>query len=328
MSESRAEARDHWRPLGRTGTLVSPLALGTATFGVAPGEREAARVVAAALDAGITLMDTADSYGNQARFDRPGAPAAADRASAEELLGHALSGRRDEAVVCTKVGEQSFPGPNGRGLGRAHVVAAVERSLRRLCTDRIDVLHVHHPDPATGVEEMLATFDGLIRSGKVLHWGLSTFAGWQVAEVLLRADAMGVPRPVVHQVRYSALHRGVEAEVLPACRNFALPVTAFSPLAGGLLADRTGIDAPVGAQRWKGPGPAASERRRAAAFAGLAAEAGLDRAQLALAWVLSRPGLTSAVVGPESTEQLLALAPAMTLEVPSDLLAAVDSALT
>ncbi|WP_244931379.1 aldo/keto reductase [Nocardioides sp. W7] len=305
-------------PLGDTGPAVSRLAIGTATFGVAPRAEDVDRLVGAALDAGINLLDTASSYGDQARFDRPGRPAATERASAEELLGRVLGARRDEVVLCTKVGERILDGPDGAGLGRTHVRRALERSLRRLRTDHVDVLHAHHPDPTVPVDELLLTFDELIRDGSIRHYGISTYAGWQATEVVLRADALGVPRPAVHQVRYSARHRQVESEVLPACRHLGVPVTAFSPLAGGLLAAGTAERTHLGSARWQGPGPDADDRRFAAAFAAVADAHGLDPAVLALAWVLAQEGVVSAVIGPESVEELAALNPAMTVDLDSE----------
>lgn len=297
--------------LGRTGLQVSRLALGTATFGVAPRAEDVDRLLGAALDSGINLLDTASSYGDQARFDRPGVPSADQRESAEELIGRTLGARRDEVVLCTKVGERIFPDANGRGLSRTHVRRALARSLRRLRTDHVDVLHAHHPDPATHVDELLLTFADLIREGSIRHYAISTYAGWQAVEIVLRADALGLPRPAVHQVRYSARHREVEAEVLPACRHLGLPVTAFSPLAGGLLAAGTAERTHLGSARWQGAGPDAADRRFAADFHAIAADYALDPAVLALAWVLAQDGVVSAVVGPESPAELAALVPAI-----------------
>ncbi|NPC97000.1 aldo/keto reductase [Nocardioides sp. zg-DK7169] len=305
-------------PLGSTGLHVSRLALGTATFGVAPRAEDVDRLLGTALDAGLNLLDTASSYGDQTRFDRPGAPAAGRRESAEELIGRHLGTRRDEVVLCTKVGERIFPGAHGRGLGRTHVRRALERSLRRLRTDHVDVLHAHHHDPDTPVDELLLTFADLVREGSIRHYGISTYAGWQVTEIALRADALGLPRPAVHQVRYSARHRQVEAEVLPACRHLAVPVTAFSPLAGGLLAAGTEDRTHLGSARWQGPGPDVADRRFAGSFRAVAAEHGLDPAVLALAWVLAQDGVVSAVVGPESADELAGLVPAMEVELSAE----------
>lgn len=297
---------------------LSRLALGTATFGVAPGAEDVDRLVSAALEAGINVIDTASSYGDQSRFDRPGAPGASDRESAETLIGRTLGRRRDQVVLCTKVGERIYDGPDGRGLGERHIRRALERSLSRLRTDHVDVLHAHHPDPSVPVDDLLMTFAALMDEGLIRHFGISTYAGWQTAEVALRADALGVARPAVHQVRYSARHREVESEVLPASRRFDVPVTAFSPLAGGLLAADTGRRVHIGSARWQGPGPSAADRRFATGFCEIARQHGFDPAVLALSWVLDQGGVVSAVVGPESPHELTALAPALDAVLPSE----------
>lgn len=312
-------------PLGGTGMLVSRLALGTATYGVAPRAEDVARLVDTALASGINLIDTASSYGDQARFDRAGLPSAEERASAEELIGRVLGGRRHQVVLCTKVGERISDGLDGRGLGRTHVRRTLERSLRRLRTDYVDILHAHHYDPATDVDDLLDTFGDLIREGSVRHYGISTYAGWQALEITLRADALNVPRPAVHQVHYSARHRQVEQEILPACRHLGVPVTAFSPLAGGLLAAGSAHATCVGSARWQGPGPDDEDRLFAAAFSRIADEHGLDPAHLALGWVLAQDGVVSAVVGPESPAQLAALLPAMRTPLSDELLGAVNA---
>lgn len=306
-------------------TELSRLALGTATFGVAPRAEDVDRLVGAALDAGINVIDTASSYGDQSRFDRPGTPAASARESAEALIGRTLAGRRDQVVLCTKVGERIFDGPDGRGLGERHIRRALERSLRRLRTDHVDILHAHHPDPATPVDDLLSTFGTLIDEGLIRHYGISTYAGWQTAEVAMRADALALPRPAVHQVRYNARHREVETEVLPAARRFKVPVTAFSPLAGGLLAANTTGRTHIGSARWQGTGPSAADRHFAEGFCDIARLHGCDPAVLALSWVLAQDGLVSAVVGPESPEELSALAPALDAVLPDEVRDAIDA---
>ena len=172
---------------------LSRLTLGTATFGVAPGADDVRSLIDAALDAGVTVIDTASSYGDQPRFDRPGAPAAPDRVSAEELIGRTLGPRRDRVVVCTKVGERIFDGPDGHGLGRTHVRAALARSLRRLRTDHVDILHAHHPDPSVPVDDLLATFSELIAEGTILHYGISTYSAAQATSVACAAEEVEMP---------------------------------------------------------------------------------------------------------------------------------------
>lgn len=316
------------RTLHGTGLQVSALSLGTATFGVAPDAQEALRLVDCAIDRGINVIDTANSYGNQSRFDRIGAPSAIERESAEELVGRALRRRRGDVVLCTKVSEAIGDGPNdggpsGGGLSRKHVMRMVERSLRRLQTDYIDVYYAHHPDPRTPVEEWLATFGDLIRQGKIRYYAVSTFAGWQIAETVLTADRLGVPRPACHQTRYSAAHRAIEAETLAASRHFDLDTTVFSPLAGGLLTDDARSRRYAGSARWGGPGFSAAEHALAGSFTALARSAACSPAHLALAWVLAQPGIVSAIVGPESTEELDELVGATELQLPVSLLEAI-----
>jgi 1-deoxyxylulose-5-phosphate synthase len=161
--------------LGNTGVKVSCIGLGTATFGVAPFEGDARRLVGRALDLGINLIDTANSYGNQARFDRAGAPPAEARASAEEIVGRALGARRHDVVLCSKVMEPVGAGPNERGLSRRHIFNQIEASLRRLGTDHLDLYYAHHPDPATPIEQTLRAFDDLVHQGKIRYATLSTY---------------------------------------------------------------------------------------------------------------------------------------------------------
>lgn len=317
-----------YRPLIGTGLQVSTLSLGTATFGVAPDPREALRLVDVALDRGINVIDTANSYGNQSRFDRVGAPPASERESAEELVGRALRGRRDDVVLCTKVSEAigdgpNDGGPNGGGLSRAHVMRMVERSLTRLQTDHIDVYYAHHPDPRTPIEEWLSTFGDLIEQGKIRYYAISTFTGWQIAETVLTADRLGVPRPACHQTRYSAAHRAIEAEVLPASRHFGLGTTVFSPLAGGLLTGGAVSRTYAGNARWGGPGFTGAELALAEQATALADGWACTPAHLALAWVLAQPGIVSAIVGPESARELDELVGAADLTLTAEQCAAV-----
>lgn len=205
--------------LGQTGVRVSRLALGTALFGVAPLEADAAGLVRRALDLGVNFFETANSYGNQARFDRPGRPPAEQRRSAEEILGQALAGRRHEVVLATKVMERVGPGVNDGGLSRRHIVQQAEESLRRLRTDYIDLYYAHHPDPATPLEQTLRAFDDLVRQGKVRYAGLSTFPAWQMTEALWTSDRLGLNAPVCNQASYSLATRSAERELVPACAS-------------------------------------------------------------------------------------------------------------
>jgi aryl-alcohol dehydrogenase-like predicted oxidoreductase len=174
--------------LGSTGVKVSRICVGTATFGVAPSERDADRVVHAALDLGINFVDTANVYGILSTFDRPGAPPAAEREPAERILGRALAGRRDDVVIATKSCVEVGPGVNDRGLSRRHIIQQVENSLRRLETDYIDLYYAHNPDPDTPLEQTLSVYDDLVRQGKLRYVALSNHPAWQLTHALWIAD--------------------------------------------------------------------------------------------------------------------------------------------
>ena len=205
--------------LGPTGVRVSRVCVGTATFGVAPSAHDAEGVVGAALDLGINFFDTANVYGSTPTFDRPGAPPASERESAEEILGRALVGRRDEVVLATKSGERRFD--PAAGLSRRYIIAQVEQSLRRLRTDHLDLYYAHFPDPDTPLEQTLAVYDDLIRQGKLRYVALSNHPAWQLTEALWIADDRRMASaPVCAQVMYSLLDRSAEAELAPrACAS-------------------------------------------------------------------------------------------------------------
>ena len=312
--------------LGRTGMRVSKIALGTATFGVAPEPGEAQRLVDAAIDNGVNLFDCANSYGNQARFDRPGSPPADRRASAEEILGRALHGRRHKAVLCSKACERVGDDVNDEGLSRRHLFAQVEASLKRLGTDHIDVYHAHHPDPDTPVEETVRAFDDLIRQGKIRHYALSTYPAWRLTEVLWRAERLGASAPVCHQVPYNLSFRLIEREVRPACEAFGVSITAFGPLGGGVFAGGDAISRDFsGHRRWGGPSFSERQIEAGRQLQELADESGTPVPHLAIAWLLARPAVAAAIVGPETTAELLSNVGAGDLELGDDLLAAVDA---
>jgi aryl-alcohol dehydrogenase-like predicted oxidoreductase len=221
--------------LGPTGVRVSKICLGTATFGVAPDAQEAERVVHAALDLGINFFDTANVYGASPTFDRPGVPPAAEREPAEQILGRALAGRRDDVVIATKSGERRFD--PAAGLSRRYIIQQVEHSLRRLSTDYIDLYYAHFPDPHTPLEQTLLVYDDLVRQGKLRYVALSNYPAWQVTQALWIADDRRlVAAPVGVQVKYNLIDRAAERELAPACVQFGLSILPFGPLHGGLLA--------------------------------------------------------------------------------------------
>lgn len=314
-----------YHPLGRTGVYVSVLALGTAAFGIAPLESDADRLIGRALDLGVNVIDTANSYGNQPRFDRPGAPPAAERASAEEIVGRAIKGRRSEIVLSSKVMEPVGEGVNQRGLSRLHIMQQVELSLRRLGTDHLDMYYAHHPDPDTPIDETMRAFDDLIRQGKIRYCALSTFPAWQAVETLWSAERLGASAPVCIQVPYNLSNRAVESDIIPLCLRHGLSLTVFSPLAGGLFAGPSALNRQfVGGRRWGGQGFNEADLKLAAELDALAKAHGKSHAALALAWLISRPAVASAIIGPESIEELEVNASAADLELSAELLAEID----
>jgi aryl-alcohol dehydrogenase-like predicted oxidoreductase len=307
--------------LGRSGVSVSRIALGTATFGVAPREEDAIRLVHAALDTGVNYIDCANTYGNQQRFDRPGAPAYDQRPSAEEILGSALIGKRQNVIISSKVMEPVGTGPNDRGLSRRHIMQQVERSLSRLRTDYIDLYYMHHADADTPIDQTLRAFDDLVRQGKIRYPALSTFNGWRMTEALWAADKFNLNAPVVNQVQYSLDARGVEAEVLPAARQFGLSIVAFSPLAGGLLANPPGSNREwSGKKRFGGAGFTPAQLELASKLDLIARESAIPHAHLSLGWLLAQPAVACAIVGAESLDELVAAVQGSEADIPAELL--------
>jgi 1-deoxyxylulose-5-phosphate synthase len=302
--------------LGRTGVKVSQICLGTATFGVAPTAQDADRLVGAAVDLGINFVDTADTYGNMPVFDRPGAPAAADREPAEQILGRALRGRRDEMVIATKSNGIVGPDINARGLSRRHIIHQVETSLRHLDTDYIDLYYAHDPDPDTALDQTLAAYDDLVRQGKIRYVGLSNHPAWQVTQALWIADDRHQQAPVVAQVKYNLIDRAAERELAPACQQFGLSIVPYAPLHGGLLADLHVLGRDVaGDQRFGAAGFSKGEIALARELDRLSRAWGLEPYQVSLAWLLSRPAVASAIVGAETPEELRANASAADVQL-------------
>ena len=304
--------------LGPTGVKVSKICLGTATFGVAPDAQEAGRVVHAALDLGINFFDTANVYGATPTFDRPGAPPAIEREPAEQLLGRALVGRRDDVVIATKSGERRFD--PAAGLSRRYIIRQVEHSLRRLGTDYIDVYYAHFPDPDTPLEQTLMVYDDLVRQGKLRYVALSNHPAWQVTQALWIADDRHLAAaPVCAQVKYNLIDRAAEDELAPACQQFGLSIVPFGPLHGGLLAGMQAEEREFsGDKRFGGSGFIDTELEIGRAVERLSQDWGLQPYQVSLAWLLSRPTVASAIVGAETEVEVTANATAadVTLDQP------------
>src|SRR5437763_243795 len=302
--------------LGTTGVKVSRICLGTATFGVTPTAQDADRVVGAAIDVGINFVDTADVYGNMPVFDRPGAPAAADREPAEQIVGRVLRGRREQMVIATKSNGIVGLDVNDRGLSRRHIIRQVETSLRRLETDYIDLYYAHDPDPDTPLEQTLAAYDDLIRQGKIRYVALSNHPAWQVVQALWIADDRRQHAPVAAQVKYNLIDRAAERELAPACQRFGLSILPYAPLHGGLLADLRVLNREVsGDQRFGAAGFTEAEIAIARELDRLSREWGLAPYQVSLAWLLSRPAVASTIVGAETVDELHANATAADVEL-------------
>jgi 1-deoxyxylulose-5-phosphate synthase len=283
------------RPFGTTGVTVAPLALGAMNFGDPTPPEESAVMLDRALDAGITLVDTADVYGES-----------------EQVVGDALaaSGRRDDVLLATKVGLPRGDERPEYWHGRQHIVASCERSLRRLQTDRIDLYQLHRPSTVVPLEETLGVLGELVEAGKVRWIGSSTFAAWMVMEELAIARERDLPAFVSEQPPYNLLDRRIENELLPMCERFGVAVVPWSPIAGGVLSgrydsvDRVPVDSRA-ARIWQTRDRVTEAGLGVAAAVGeLARERGLTSSQLALLWVKDQPGVTAPIVGPRTLAQL------------------------
>jgi aryl-alcohol dehydrogenase-like predicted oxidoreductase len=289
-----------YRTLGHTGLKVSPLCLGAMMFGAwgNPDHDDSVSIIHAALDAGINFIDTADVY---------------SAGESEEIVGKALAGRRDDVVLATKVHGQMGEDPNRAGNSRHWILRECEASLRRLGTDHIDLYQIHRPDPATDIDETLGALTDLVRQGKVRYIGSSTFPASQIVEAQWVAEKRQRERFVCEQPPYSLLVRGIEAEVLPVCQSYGMGAIVWSPLAGGWLSGKWRLGADDLTSRRSRMLPARydlsmpeNQRKLEAADAlgKLAAEAGLSLVQMAVAFTINHPGVTSAIIGPRTREQL------------------------
>ena len=293
-----------YRTLGRTGIKVSPYALGALALGTSignPDHDDSVRIIHKALDAGINFIDTSDTYGES-----------------EVVVGKALEGRRDSVVLATKFSRPIDDDPNHQGASRRWITTAVENSLRRLQTDYIDLYQVHRPDPATDIEETLSALSDLIHSGKVRAIGASQTPASDIIEAQWTAERRGLQRFRTEQPPYSILSRGIEREVLPIAQRYGMGILVWGPLAQGMLTGRVRKGQQTDLRR-AGLLKAFSDERRLDAveqIIPLAEKAGLPMTHLAMAFAIAHPGVTSAIIGPHTMEQL------------DDLLAAADVTLT
>ncbi|WP_449220918.1 aldo/keto reductase [Tistrella mobilis] len=315
------------RQLGASGLKLPVLGLGTGTFGGAgplfgawgnTDAAEARRMIDICLEAGVTLFDSADIYSDGA---------------SEEVLGQAIRGRRDQVILSTKIGLPTGPGGNDAGVGRDRLIRGVDAALRRLGTDRIDILQLHAHDAATPVEEVVATLDDLIRMGKLRHAGVSNYPGWALMKALAAADRTGRNRFVAHQVYYSLIGRDYEWELMKLGLDQKVGALVWSPLGWGRLTGRIGRNRPI---------PAGSRLHDTAAFAppvdeallyrvtdvldDIAAETGRTVPQIAINWLLGRPTVTSVIIGARNEAQLRDNLGAVGWRLTADQIARLDAA--
>ena len=288
----------NYSTLGRTGVQVSNACMGTMTFGWEPQdwgsfEEQAIKVGKKALDLGINFFDTADVYA---------------RGKSEEITGKIIKGKRDQLVLATKfVGKMSDTDPNARGASYLHIIRACEASLKRLQTDRIDLYQMHRPQPAIPIDECLRALDTLRQQGKILYYGSSTFAAWQLAEAHYIAKELGAAGFVCEQPPYNLLDRRIERELLPFCKTYNVGVIPWSPLAGGMLSGKYLDEKPKSGRYGKSDPMGRLEklpRQKLIRFRALAEKNGMSMTTMALAWVASQPQVTCPIIGARNEKQL------------------------
>ena len=303
------------RQLGTSGLLVSPICLGTMTFGTPVGESDSVKLVHQAIDMGINFVDTANVYEGYARY------LGSSGGVAEEIVGKAIQDRRESVVVATKVGAPVGPGPQDRGLSATHVLREVDNSLRRLQTDYIDLYIFHWPDKHTPLETTLAALDVAIRQGKIRYVGASNHNAAQLCEMLWIAERIGGPRIVSSQIPYSLLRREFHHDLI-FCQRHSIGVTPYQPLQGGLLTGkyRRGQSAPEDSRHAEKPEWMWQMTDELfdtlEGFEQLAREAEVPPARYALAWTLQQPAMSSVVVGVKRKEQIEDAVAALEVEIP------------
>ncbi len=307
-----------YRMLGRTGVKVSPLCLGAANFGHPTPEAESIQIINHAMDNGINLIDTSNSYG---------------KGESERIIGRALaaSGRRHETLIATKAHYPTGPGPNECGNSRLHLMRACEDSLRRLQTDYIDLYQLHRPSAEIPIDETLAALTDLVRQGKVRYIGSSTFPAWGLMDALLTSELKGYVRFISEQPPYNLLDRRIENEMVPLCQKYDVAILPWSPLAMGILAgrysdaknypanSRAKLVGGIYAQRITARGIEIGQQ-----FLQLAKELGLSGAQLGILWVKDQPGVTAPLIGPRTMQQLEEFLPVMEMQLDDATRAACD----
>ena len=301
-----------YRNLGKSGLKVSEIGLGSLEFGGRLDEQDSVSLINNALDLGINFIDTADVY-NAGR--------------SEEFVGKAIKGRRSNVIVATKFGIATSDYPNDYGGSRAHIMDAIDRSLKRLATDYVDLYYIHWPDPTTPIEETLRTLDSLVRAGKVRYIACSNFAAWQLCEAVWTSRMNNLECFVGVQTRYNLLDRGIESELAPCCQRYGVGVVPWGPLAEGFLTGKyqRGKPLPAGT-RLSTPRPAPPPRMPIAGMPGrprvatsVLADANFDKlekwekfasdrghtaGELAISWLLSHSWLSSVIAGATNSEQV------------------------
>ncbi len=307
-----------YRVLGRTGVKVSPLGLGTANFAEPTPEDEAIHIINRAIDAGINLIDTSNSYAN---------------GESERIIGRALAEgrRRHEVVLATKVFYKVGSGPNDEDLSRLHLIRACEDSLRRLQTDYIDLYQLHRPSPSIPLDETLGALTDLVRQGKVRYIGSSVHPAWKIMEAIMVSELKGYARFVCEQPPYNLLDRRIENEIVPMCQAHGLGLITWSPMAMGILAGRysSATDLPADSRGALRRGIYAQRITQLGIETGnklinLAKDHGMSPAQLATLWVKDQPGITAPLIGPRTFEQLEHLLPVLDMTLSDNLIEACD----
>ena len=307
-----------YRTLGRTGVKVAPLCLGTDNFANPTPEAESVAIIDRALDAGINLIDTSNSYA---------------QGECERIIGRALAanGRRQQVILATKAHYPTGPGPNDRGNSRLHLMRACEDSLRRLQTDTIDLYQLHRPAFDIPMDETLGALTDLVRQGKVRYIGSSTAPAWKVMEALMVSELKGLVRFVSEQPPYNLLDRRIENELVPMCQAHGLAILPWTPLAMGVLAgrysdaaafpadSRASLRGGIYAQRVTARGIEIGKQ-----FVQLANERGMSPAQLAVLWVKDQPGITAPLIGPRTVEQLEHFLPVLEMQLDESIRLACD----
>jgi len=308
-----------YRLLGRTGVKIAPLCLGSDNFANPTPEAESIAMIERAIDAGINLIDTSNSYA---------------KGESERIIGRALaaSGRRDQVLVATKAHYPTGPGPNDCGNSRLHLMKACEESLKRLQVDCIDLFQLHRPSFELPIEETMCALTDLVRQGKVRYVGCSTTPAWKAMESIMASELKGYVRFVSEQPPYNLLDRRIENEMVPFCQEYQLGLFPWSPLAMGILAGRyADADKTPKASRAALRGGIYAERVTArgievgSRFVQLAKDRGISPAQLAVLWVKDQPGITAPLIGPRTLEQLEHFLPVMEMQLDDQTRAACDA---